>query len=280
MSEIAAIVDRHLGKRGGLIAMLEEIQSLYAYLPEESLREVAQRAGVSLVDIYGVATFYRWFSLKPRGKHLVTCCQGTACHVRGAPRVLEEMQRELKTRPGETTPDGEFTLETQACLGACALGPIVVADGHYSSNVLPRDVARILERTREGLLGADDQSESRMIPIEASCGRCGHGLMNPTKWIEGHPSIELTGSAGGQKGWVRLSSLYGSPRMESQHPIAEDAVMALSCPHCNAELSGAGPCMECAAPMLPLIVKGGGVLKICSRRGCQGHALDLPGAEP
>ncbi len=145
MSEIDTIIDRHRGERGELIAILEEIQGKYSYLPEESLRAVAEKTGRSLVDIYGVATFYRWFSLKPRGKHLLTCCMGTACHVRGAPRIDEELRRQLDAGVGETTEDREITYETQNCLGGCALGPIVVVDGHYFSNVTPGAVAGIIE---------------------------------------------------------------------------------------------------------------------------------------
>src|SRR5690606_22695369 len=104
-------------------------------LPEQALREVADATGRPLVDVYGVATFYRAFSLKPRGKHVCTVCLGTACHVRGAPAVVSAFEKRLAVKAGETTSDEEFTLETVACLGACALGPIVVADGHYFSNV-------------------------------------------------------------------------------------------------------------------------------------------------
>ena len=151
MTEIARIVDKHRGERGELIAVLEEIQAKYSYLPEEALRVVAEETGRSLVDVYGVATFFRAFSLKPRGRHLLTCCLGTACHVRGAPRVVRELERQLEVKAGDTTNDREITLETQNCLGGCALGPILVADGHYFSNVNPATVAGIIDRTRAGL---------------------------------------------------------------------------------------------------------------------------------
>lgn len=131
-AEIAAMLDKHKDG-GGLIAVLEDIQERYGYLPENMLRLVSKQSGRSLVDVYGVATFYRSFSLKPRGKHLVCACLGTACHVRGASRTVEELERQLGIKAGETTPDGQFTLETVNCLGACALGPVVVIDGHYFS---------------------------------------------------------------------------------------------------------------------------------------------------
>src|SRR4030042_858709 len=111
MSEIARIIEKRSGERGELIAILEDIQAKYSYLPEDALRTVAEKTGRSLVDIYGVATFYRWFSLKPRGTHLLTCCVGTACHVRGAPKVAEELERELGITAGDTTADGRFPLE-------------------------------------------------------------------------------------------------------------------------------------------------------------------------
>src|ERR1017187_10266359 len=130
---VSGIVEKHAGRRGGLIAILQNIQSRYGYLPADALRSVAEKTGRPLVDIYGVATFYHSFCLRPRGRHMCSVCLGTACHVRGGPIIAEEFERELAVRPGETTSDREFTLETVNCLGACALGPIVVADGHYFS---------------------------------------------------------------------------------------------------------------------------------------------------
>jgi len=147
-NEILTLVARHNASCGGLIAILEEIQAAYGYLPEQALRLIARATHKSLVDVYGVATYYRSFSLRPRGRHHVCACLGTACHVRGAPTVVEELERQLGIRAGETTPDSEFTLETVNCLGACALGPIVVADGHYYSKVDAARIKKILKKTR------------------------------------------------------------------------------------------------------------------------------------
>ncbi|UCF16015.1 MAG: NAD(P)H-dependent oxidoreductase subunit E, partial [Phycisphaerales bacterium] len=132
---ILTIIARHNQERGGMIAILEEIQAKCSYLPEKALRIVSERTGYSLVDVYGIATFYRSFSLRPRGRHLTCACLGTACHVRGAPRIVQELEQQLGIKAKETTADREFTLETVNCLGACALGPVIVIDGHYFSKV-------------------------------------------------------------------------------------------------------------------------------------------------
>ena len=128
-----------------LISILEDVQTHYNYLPEEALRKIAKELKIPLRDVYGVATFYGAFRLKPCGKHLIHACMGTACHVRGGKRVLEEIERELDIRSGETTQDKKFTLESVNCLGACALGPIVVIDGKYHGNMTPVKVKSLLK---------------------------------------------------------------------------------------------------------------------------------------
>lgn len=275
--DIGGIVRRHEGERGSLIAILQDIQNKYHYLPTEALREVAGCTGRSLVDIYGVATFYRAFSLTPRGRHLVSVCMGTACHVRGAPAVAEEFERRLGIRAGQTTDDRQFTLETVNCLGACALGPIVVVDGHYFSKVASSRVKRILDKTRKGLDDVEIKGDRRIFPVKVSCPRCNHSLMDPAHPIDGYPSVRMTVAVGGHHGWIRLSSLYGSRAVESEHPIPTESVASFFCPHCHAELGGAGRCPECGASMVPLLVAGGGMVQICTRQGCKGHMLDLNG---
>ena len=147
MTGIAELVKDLSAKHNGLlISILEDIQAHYNYLPEEALRETAKKLQIPLRDVYGVATFYGAFRLKPCGKHLIHVCLGTACHVRGAGRVLEEIERELKIKAGETTEDKQFTLETVNCLGACALGPIVVMDNKYHGNMTPVKVNSLLRK--------------------------------------------------------------------------------------------------------------------------------------
>jgi len=266
-----------VSKRTGLISMLEDIQGRYGFLPEGALKDVADKTGRSLVDIYGVATFYRSFSLKPRGKHLISVCLGTACHVRGAPAVVKEFEAQLGISRGETTRDKVFTLETVNCLGACALGPIVVTDGHYFSNVRTSKVASIIKKTLEGLDKIEIETDKRIFPIEVSCSRCNHSLMDPRHLIDGYPSIRVTISFGQKHGWLALSSLYGSNNVDFEYEIPSNTVVHMFCPHCHAELVGGTDCPECASPMVPMIVRGGGVVQICTRRGCKGHILDLAG---
>ncbi len=274
---ISEIVEQHAGSRGGLIAILQDIQARYGYLPAEALKAVAEKTGRPLVDIYGVATFYRSFSLKPRGKHVCSVCLGTACHVRGGPAVAEEFQRELGVSPGETTEDREFTLETVNCLGACALGPIVVVDGHYFANVAPAGAKTIIEDARFGLDKVEVQADQRVFPVEVSCARCNHNLMDPEHPVDGYPSIRVSVAFDGVHDHIHLSSLYGSFKVESEHEIPPDTVADFFCPHCHAHLIGSSKCPECRTPMVPMIVRGGGIVQICSRRGCKGHILDVGG---
>jgi len=274
---ILDIVKKHTS-RGRIIAILEEIQKKYSYLPEEALRMVSEATGRPLVDIYGVATFYKLFSLKPRGKHLVIACSGTACHVRGGADIAEEIQKQLAIRAGETTADGEISFETVNCLGACALGPIVVVDGHYFSNVSKPGVKEILYKTRVGLDRVDISTDQRVFPVEVGCPRCNHSLMDRSYLIDGHPSIKVTIAFGGDHGWLRLSCLYGSFSVDCEFKVPVDAVANFFCPHCHAELISASACVLCGASMVPMLVRGGGgMVQICSRRGCRGHILDLSG---
>ena len=274
---IDQILARHRGARGDLISILQDVQGRYGYLPPRALQAVAERTGRSLVDVYGVASFYRAFSLKPRGKHLVCVCTGTACHVRGAPMIAEEFERQLGVRVGENTTDREFTLETVNCLGACALGPIVVTDGQYHAKVGTAGVKKILQRARGGRDLEDLKGDARIFPIDVSCPRCNHRLMDAAVPIDGYPCIRVTVAFGGQHGRLRLSSLYGSYNIECEHEIPLNAIVDFFCPHCHAELRGASPCADCGAPTVPMIVRGGGVVQICSRRGCKAHMLDFDG---
>ena len=269
------ILDKHGREGNGLISILEDIQASFSYLPEEALKMVAEAKNIPLVDIYGVATFYKAFSLKPRGKHLICACLGTACHVRGGPVIVREFENQLGIKAGDTTPDKEFTLETVACLGACALGPVVVVDGHYFPKVRKSKVKQIIGQALKGFEVAGIEQDYHIFPVEVSCPRCNHSLMDPDHVIDDYPSIRLTVSFGRKHGWIELSSMYGSYKVFSEHEIPIDTVVHFFCPHCHAELIGASSCPSCNAPMVPMLVSGGGIVQICSRRGCTGHILDL-----
>jgi NADH-quinone oxidoreductase subunit E len=128
-----------------LVSILQDVQAEYNYLPKEALVQVSQGLDIPLSQVYSVASFFKTFSLKPRGRHLINVCLGTACHVRGVVRVLDEIERRLGLRSGETTEDLRYTLETVNCVGACALGPIVVIDGNYSGQMTGSKVKLLLE---------------------------------------------------------------------------------------------------------------------------------------
>ena len=275
VTDIPRIVEKRNEDRGGLIAILEEIQAEYGYLPEEALRIVSDRSRRSLVDVYGVATFYRSFSLKPRGKHLVCACLETACHVRGAPRIVEELEGQLGIKAGQTTADKQFTLETVNCLGACALGPVVVIDGHYFSKVSTSRIAQVLDQARKGFDGADIGKDERIFPISVRCPHCSHSFMDETSAIDGHPSIRVNISHNNEEGWLRLSCLYGSYNTATGLDLPDNTVAKFSCPHCGGEILCTSRCSMCGAPMVQMLVHGGGVVRICSRRGCKNHMLDV-----
>ncbi len=132
-----------------VIEVLQDIQQTYRYLPEDALCRVSEKLGIPLIEVFRLANFYKAFTLKPRGRHLLTVCMGTACHVRGALRFLDEVLFQLAVQPGETTEDGAFTVETVNCVGACALAPVVILDGKYYDHMTPRKLRDLLNSARE-----------------------------------------------------------------------------------------------------------------------------------
>jgi len=146
---VDAIIDSHGGSREAMITVLQDANKAFNYLPEEVLHRIASRLGVPFAEVYGAASFYKAFSLEARGAHTVQVCMGTACHVRGAQRILEELERRLGVKAGGTTKDRQFTLETVNCLGACALGPIVAIDGEFHGSMTAAKVPSILAKYAE-----------------------------------------------------------------------------------------------------------------------------------
>ena len=160
--DLDLLAQRYGGGPPALIPMLQDIQAQCHYLPQAVLVQVAETLGISLSHVYRVATFYRALSLKPRGKHLIQVCLGTACHLRGGPQLVSSLQHHLGIGPGETSADGLFTLEAVNCLGACALAPVMVVDDKYWRQVTPQRISRILDKYREGHTedeGACDSSD-------------------------------------------------------------------------------------------------------------------------
>lgn len=133
-------------KNVDVVGMLQEIQAKHNYLPKSDLYSLTKKLGIPLSQTYSLATFYKAFSLRPRGKFLISVCMGTACHVRGAEKILDEIQRALKIKPGQTSEDLQFTLETVNCLGVCALGPLMVINGEYYGSMSTKKVGAVLKK--------------------------------------------------------------------------------------------------------------------------------------
>lgn len=149
-SELEALTAKYAGRPRAVIQALQDVQDRFHWLPPEALEHVADALGVPLVQVYGVATFYRSFSLQPRGRHICTVCLGTACHIRGGEAVLEGFERRLGVPAGRTTADGAYTLERVNCLGACALAPLAVVDGRYHPRMTEAKVADVLAGAEKG----------------------------------------------------------------------------------------------------------------------------------
>jgi NADH-quinone oxidoreductase subunit E len=148
-SAIRSAIAKYEGQARALIPILQEIQDELRWLSPETLEAVSAELGIPLSHVFSVATFYKSFSLEPRGRRTCTVCMGTACHVRGGGAILEHFERELGLRAGETTPDGEFTLERVNCLGACAQAPLVVVDGRYYGRMDETKAQSVLHRRKK-----------------------------------------------------------------------------------------------------------------------------------
>lgn len=148
--EIDTIIEQYHGKESAILAILQDIQAKEKYLPKETLEHLGERLHIPSSKIYRIATFFRAFSLMPRGRHEIVVCLGTACHVRGGQRIVDQFTMELGVRSGETTPDRNFTLETVNCLGVCAAGPVVAIDGQYFGKMSPTKVEETLKKFRSG----------------------------------------------------------------------------------------------------------------------------------
>ncbi len=145
-SRVSGILASYRGEKADLIPILQQVQREFGYLPEQAMRRIAKFVGVVESTVFGVSTFYAQFKLVPTGRNVVKVCRGTGCHVRGAPQILNEVQKQLGINPGETTPDMEYTLETVACFGSCALAPVVVVNEKVHGRMTVTKVKEVIGR--------------------------------------------------------------------------------------------------------------------------------------
>ena len=165
VERVNEIIDQYGADPTVSLAVLQDIQREYNYLPREALELAAERLGVHLSEIYSMATFFKAFSLQPRGEHVCKVCLGTACHVRGGPRILETLERELSVRAGETTADGKFSLEAVRCVGACALGPILLVNEEPNGYMTSDKAAKLV-----GQLAAGEVERTAVPPTDLTPG--------------------------------------------------------------------------------------------------------------
>jgi len=145
LSKVDAIIDYYKSKPGSLIPVLEEIQETVGYLPKSIQQRVAEGLTIPFSEVYGVVTFYSFFTMVPRGRHTIRCCLGTACYVRGGTKILGSLTKTLKINPGDTTEDRRYSLETVRCLGACGLAPVMVVDEDTFRQMKPLKVSDIIK---------------------------------------------------------------------------------------------------------------------------------------
>jgi len=143
--KVSKVLKKHGSDKSLLVDILQDIQAEIGYLPKEVLAETGKQLGVPASRVYSVATFFKAFSLTERGRNLINVCMGTACHVRGAVKVLEKIEQELNVNRGDTTPDLKFTLDTVNCVGACALGPMVIIGEDYHGEMTPEGIVSVLK---------------------------------------------------------------------------------------------------------------------------------------
>ena len=148
--EIGEIIERYPADRRFALAAMQDMQHAFNYVPAEGLERLSAHLGVPVAQLYSMATFYKALSLTPKGRHIVKVCNGTACHLRGSMNLVAELERQLGIAPGQTSEDGEFSVELVNCLGSCALSPVMVVDGTYHNRLMVESVAPILDSVRAG----------------------------------------------------------------------------------------------------------------------------------
>lgn len=150
LSKVEEIIEQTVNKKGALIPVLQKVQKVYGYVPEESIEQIAEGLHVYPADVYGVLTFYSQFKLKPRGEYIVRVCCGTACHVKGSDRIAEDLINKLNIGVGETTEDRKFTFEKVACVGACALAPVVIINDDVHAKMTTDEARKMIDGIQKG----------------------------------------------------------------------------------------------------------------------------------
>jgi NADH-quinone oxidoreductase subunit E/NADP-reducing hydrogenase subunit HndA len=149
LQRVKEAIDRFRDMKGALIPVLHEVQDTYGYLPEDVLHLVSDELGIPMTDIYGVTSFYSFFSLEPKGEHIIRVCMGTACYIKGAQSLIDRIGTDFGIKPGETTKDGKFTLEATRCLGACGLAPVMTIDDDVHGRLMQGDIPKVLKKYSE-----------------------------------------------------------------------------------------------------------------------------------
>jgi NADH-quinone oxidoreductase subunit E len=161
MTVIDAMVAKHNVNPGAMIAILQEVQETYGYIPKEAIRRISSDTGVPAADIFGIVTFYAQFRLEPLGEHVIKVCHGTACHLNGAERVAESLCQCVGAKEGENSPDGKFTVEKVACLGCCSLSPTIMIDNEVYGRLTPESVQKVVKDFKETESGSRAPAESK-----------------------------------------------------------------------------------------------------------------------
>jgi len=146
--DLSKIFEKYTKKRENVIPLLQDVQEKYGYLSKENLINISEYLNVPTSNVYGVATFYNQFRLIPLGKHIIRVCRGTACHVKGSGKILEKFESELNIKAGETTPEGLFSLETVACVGACSIAPVITIDEEFYGRLQQKDITALIDKYR------------------------------------------------------------------------------------------------------------------------------------
>ena len=156
LQKVDTIIDANGASASSLLAIMQDVQDEARYLPREAMTRISERLSIPVAQVYRMATFFESFHLEPRGKHICTVCMGTACHVRGATRLVEQLERDLDIPSGGTTKDLSFTIEEVNCVGACALGPLVIIDGDYKGNMTSGKLQKVVRKMRKAEAKGDE----------------------------------------------------------------------------------------------------------------------------